>query len=389
MKILITVNTYYPYKDGVSMVTRYQAEGLVKKGHEVTVLTSAYEGSPEQETVNGVKIIRDDIKTVHAIHRGNKKEYQEKMIALSKEMDVLVNVCTQTARTDWLLPVLDKISCPKFLYLHGIIDFSWNKEHRRTINSFLSKLWNNLRWKYLYVKQASNLRKYDMVSQLHEFDTGNWYFEKKYGIQSVILENAADDIFFEKYGAAKKEEPCMLCVANYIERKNQMLCLEAFYQADIPSEWNLVFIGSEETEYYQMLRKRKEELEQKYQSNRKVSFEVNVPREEIPDRVAKAELYLLGSSWEAFPISIVEAMAAGVPFIATGVGCIRYLPGGVSVNNEKEMAYWMEKLSFDKRVREYLGQAGHEYAVNHFQIADKVNKLEKYLLEIYNQKSRV
>lgn len=38
MKILISVHTYYPDKNGVQMVTQYIAEGLAKK-HEVKVIT--------------------------------------------------------------------------------------------------------------------------------------------------------------------------------------------------------------------------------------------------------------------------------------------------------------------------------------------------------------
>ncbi len=30
MKIIFTVNTYYPYKDGVSVVIQYMAEGLAQ-----------------------------------------------------------------------------------------------------------------------------------------------------------------------------------------------------------------------------------------------------------------------------------------------------------------------------------------------------------------------
>ena len=89
MKIIFTVNTYYPYKDGVSVVTQYLAEGLAQKGHEVLVMTSSCDGAPLDEEYHGVKIYRDDIITVHAIHRGDKRKYQHKIIELSKKTDIL------------------------------------------------------------------------------------------------------------------------------------------------------------------------------------------------------------------------------------------------------------------------------------------------------------
>ena len=35
MKILFVVHSYYPEKDGVSIVTQYMAEGLCERGHEI------------------------------------------------------------------------------------------------------------------------------------------------------------------------------------------------------------------------------------------------------------------------------------------------------------------------------------------------------------------
>ena len=60
MKIIITVNTYYPLKDGVQFVTQYHAENLAKRGHDVIVFTTNHDNSSE-EIYNGVKIIRFNV----------------------------------------------------------------------------------------------------------------------------------------------------------------------------------------------------------------------------------------------------------------------------------------------------------------------------------------
>ena len=39
MKILFAVHSYYPEKDGVTIVTRYLAEGLANRGHYIAVVT--------------------------------------------------------------------------------------------------------------------------------------------------------------------------------------------------------------------------------------------------------------------------------------------------------------------------------------------------------------
>lgn len=50
---------YHPYVSGVSVCAKRVAEGLVRKGYDVTVLTSHFDsGLPRSQTINGVKIVR-------------------------------------------------------------------------------------------------------------------------------------------------------------------------------------------------------------------------------------------------------------------------------------------------------------------------------------------
>lgn len=59
MKILIVSTYYEPYKSGMTAYAKTLAEGLAKKGHKVTVLTSRFRRDlAENEIVNGVRIKR-------------------------------------------------------------------------------------------------------------------------------------------------------------------------------------------------------------------------------------------------------------------------------------------------------------------------------------------
>ena len=59
MNILIVTTYYSPYKSGMSEYAKILAEGLAKKGHKVTVLTSRFRRDlHENETVNRVIIRR-------------------------------------------------------------------------------------------------------------------------------------------------------------------------------------------------------------------------------------------------------------------------------------------------------------------------------------------
>ena len=77
-----------------------------------------------------------------------------------------------------------------------------------------------------------------------------------------------------------------------------------------------------------------------------------------------------------FPISIIEAMASGIPFISTDVGCVKYLPGGVVVDKIDEMSYWLELLWNNEKVRSNLGAVGYNYARKYFTIENKVEQFD-------------
>ncbi len=51
-------------------------------------------------------------------------------------------------------------------------------------------------------------------------------------------------------------------------------------------------------------------------------------RDDVPRLLAASDLYLSASHWEGLPLSILEAMAAGLPVVATSVGEMPRLLGG-------------------------------------------------------------
>lgn len=59
MKVLLAAQYYYPYRSGLTEYARLLSEGLVERGHKVTVLTSrSSRDFLSEETVAGVQIIR-------------------------------------------------------------------------------------------------------------------------------------------------------------------------------------------------------------------------------------------------------------------------------------------------------------------------------------------
>lgn len=384
MKLLFTVNTYMPKRDGVQFVTKYLAEGLVKKGYSVDLITRQCKELTEidDEIINGVHVMRWNANTKHTMHKGDKEGYRKFIIENAANYDCIINVGTQTSFVDWMLPIIDEVKCPKILYLHSIWDFKYHKNDFESLGNLGKKVWANVRWKIYYSKWSGAFKKFDNVVQLHLFDYAYTYFKKKYNIESVVIENAAEDEFFDKTIDASIELPSkyFLNVSNYMDRKNQMQLLKSFLDAKIPNDFELILIGSDKNAYYDKLIEYYENYKIKNEKCKKVYFLYNVPREQIYTYVQKAYAYIMTSKWEAYPISLIEAMAAEIPWISTNVGIVKYLPGGFIADEIADIAYWIEFVSQNENVARSLGNVGNIYANTQFRINKKVEQLEKTIL---------
>lgn len=68
MKILAISHEFPPIGGGGANACYFLTKGFVEKGHEVTLVTANYQGMPESEIVNGVRVIRVNSKRAHKEH---------------------------------------------------------------------------------------------------------------------------------------------------------------------------------------------------------------------------------------------------------------------------------------------------------------------------------
>ncbi|MDR3200006.1 MAG: glycosyltransferase family 4 protein [Spirochaetales bacterium] len=87
-------------------------------------------------------------------------------------------------------------------------------------------------------------------------------------------------------------------------------------------------------------------------------------RLDIPERLAKADVFVLASKWEGFPRSILEAMRAGLPVIASEAGgCGESVEEGVTgylveKENISALRDRLEELAGSREKRRQMGRAG-------------------------------
>jgi len=105
-------------------------------------------------------------------------------------------------------------------------------------------------------------------------------------------------------------------------------------------------------------------------------------RTDIPQILVASDVFVLASWWEGNPLSVMEAMAAGKPVLATAVGGVPELvldgvtgflvaPGDV-----QGMAQAMRTLAQDSGLRFYMAQQAFEQARTRFDIGLMVKQYE-------------
>lgn len=362
--ILFLTENYYPRVSGVPVVVQYLAEGLIERGYNVSVCTKWYEGLPNKENINGVYIYRFRLyKTLTKRYVGEIDAYRK--FVLSLDADVVIFECSECVTTDVLLRNLTQLRGKKIFHSHGfagmrLLPFRWNVNFKYTLGNTYNWLRFKIYYTFIFKKY---IKEFDETMCLSEMDSSKTWLEKN-ARRVTILQNSVDEMFcqssdFISYDPiVKLSKPYLLCVCTYSKQKNQIGILREYFKSGV--EESLVFVGPEKTEYYYLLQKEIDKLKATY-GERDILTLVQVPRMYIPEIMAHAVLYLVGSNFEEYSISLIETMAKGVPFISTNVGNARILPGGITVDSISDMHKKIVFLLRDKEERMRLGELGKQF----------------------------
>jgi glycosyltransferase involved in cell wall biosynthesis len=116
---------------------------------------------------------------------------------------------------------------------------------------------------------------------------------------------------------------------------------------------------------------------------------------EMADVYAQADVFCLPSWWEAMPLSVLEAMASGLPVVATDVGDVsrQVLHGRtgyvVPPHAPQELANALQLLLGDAERRRAMGAAGRQHVTRVFSFNRTVERLSEAYARIAADQRRV
>jgi len=105
-------------------------------------------------------------------------------------------------------------------------------------------------------------------------------------------------------------------------------------------------------------------------------------RSDISSLLAAMDVFALASRWEGLPNAVLEAMACGLPVVATGVGGTPELVQDgstgrlVSPQDPQAMAAVLTEVLSSEQIRTEMGKAGRARAKEHFSIQEMVRRTE-------------
>jgi glycosyltransferase involved in cell wall biosynthesis len=208
--------------------------------------------------------------------------------------------------------------------------------------------------------------------------SGNFVSEK-----TEVIYNALPMAEFSAQSAARREntDVVFLFLANYIRGKGQQYAIQAFHllQAAVPHA-KLIFAGSDMN--LNKNRQYRQELINQSCSHGlqdRIFFSDFVA--DIPSLLQTADVVLNFSESESFSMTILEAMYAGVPVIATACGgpaeLVEHGSTGllVPVKDVQAMAGAMEMLARDGTLRIRMGSAARKRALEKFSLQESAARL--------------
>lgn len=286
MKIVQVVPRYPPRTGGVETHVKEVSERLVERSHEVTVLTA--DGGRDvatRDTRNGVEVIRHT-----GLAPGGAFHVAPGILPTLRRYDADVVHAHNYHSIPLLFAALGAGSARFVVTPHY---------HGESASSFRDRLLSVYRpvggWALRQANEAVAVSDWEREQLRDDF-----------GIEATVIPNGVDVKRFWNAEPREQERPYLLTVGRLEEYKGVQHVIRAL--TELP-EYDLLVAGSGP------YRDELEQIVSEEDVSDRVEFLGYVDDEELPSLYAGAEVFVTMSSFEAYGMTVGEALAAGTPCV--------------------------------------------------------------------------
>ncbi|MEL7418341.1 MAG: glycosyltransferase family 4 protein [Cyanobacteria bacterium J06555_3] len=324
---------------GAQVHVKDLAIALQSEQHKVLVLTGERGVYNQNLAEAGIESVacQDLQKKINPVADGKSFRYILHIIDLFKP-DLIAAHSSKTGILGRLASKITKTPC--VFTAHGWSFTTGIPEPNRTVYRWLEKLSAPLA---------------DKIICVSEYDRQIGLKAKMSPAQLITVHNGMKDIASNLRANPAQAQPLKVAmVARFDRQKDHRTLIEAFHGL----EAELILIGDGPSQ--DVVRRRVEQLGMSEQ----VSFLGF--RQDIAELLAEVQIYALISNWEGLPCTIIEAMRAGLPVVASDVGGVKeiVLDGHTGyVVPRADVATLRQKLSYllgNQQARISMGIMGRE-----------------------------
>ncbi len=389
MNIIIVTSVYAPYRGGQAAVAKEQAEGLVARGHAVTVLVPENKSlknslsinekkelndikirENEEEYLNGVRVIR--ISPLFTIGIAG---YAPSVMKYIRDCDCVLCHYPSFGFIEWAVAAARARKIPYYVWYHFDPVGTWFK---KIFFEIYKKLFNNL-----IIRRAEKIgtASIDYIRHSEISEYVDRCVEMPFGVNELFFSQIDPSSFLSKFNI-NTDHPYILFVAaldkaHYFKGLDRLL--GAIMETD---DIRLVICGDGN------MRKYYEDFVGLYNMRDRVVFAGRVSDEELRAAYKGAYVTILPSidKTEAFGIVLAESMSQGTPVIASDLPGVRSVaregvmgllvkPGNILDLREK-----IEYLFASPDVRKSMSHEAFQHASKHYRWPIHVEALERFLM---------